>query len=53
MKEWMQELHLVKNLSEIGVTKEVIPEISKNVFMIGNGYKKLSKDDILYVLNSS
>lgn len=53
MEHWMQELGVAMNLSELGVTEDMIDPISENVFLMNGGYKILSKTDIKEILKES
>lgn len=53
MKTWMQELGLVMNIAELGVTDDMIENIAKATFIMDGGYKKLNHDEIVSVLKSS
>ncbi len=53
MEHWMQEIGVAMNLSELGVTEDMIEPISENVFLMNGGYKILSKEDIKEILKES
>ncbi len=53
MEEWMRELGLVMNLSELGVNEDMFDKIIDGTFIFDGGYKKLSKDDIRNILKQS
>lgn len=53
MEHWMQEIGVAMNLSELGVTEDMIEPISENVFLMNGGYKILSKTDIKEILKES
>lgn len=53
MEHWMQEIGVAMNLSELGVTKDMIEPISENVFLMNGGYKILNKADIKEILKES
>ncbi len=53
MALWMEKLELPLNTSSIGVTKELIPLIAKNTIILDGGYKVLTKDEIIKILEES
>lgn len=53
LKDWMNELKLVLNISELGVTKDMINTIANNVFILDGGYKILSKNEVKQILYES
>ena len=46
----MKELGLAMNLTEIGVTSEMLDDIVNGTLIMEGGYKVLSKEDIRNVL---
>ena len=50
METWMKELGLAMNLTEIGVTSEMLDDIVNGTLIMEGGYKVLSKEDIRNVL---
>lgn len=53
MKKWMKELGLVMNISELGVTKDMIEKITDCTILLQGGYKKLERTDVVEILNES
>ncbi|MGN0728020.1 iron-containing alcohol dehydrogenase [Treponema sp.] len=53
MKNWMQEIGLVMNLKELGVTEEMFGGIAEATFILDGGYKKLAKEDVVQILKES
>ena len=53
MEEWMKEIGLVLNITELGVTEPMLENIVKGTLLIEGGYKKLSSSDILEILKAS
>lgn len=53
LEAWMKEIGLVMNISELGVTKEMVPAVANSVLIMDGGYKVLDKDEIITILNSS
>lgn len=53
MEAWMKELGLAMNLSEVGVTPDMIEDIVTGTLIMEGGYKVLSKEDVRAVLNKA
>lgn len=53
MEKYMQEIGVVMNTTELGVTEETIPGIAKGSFILTGGYKKLTQADIEEILKES
>ncbi len=53
MEAWMRELGLVMKISDLGATKEMLEGIADGVFLLGGGYKQLSREDVLQILRES
>lgn len=53
MEAWMKELGLAMNLSEVGVTLDMIEDIVNGTLIMEGGYKVLSKEDVRAVLNKA
>lgn len=53
MEAWMKELGLALNLSEVGVTPDMIEDIVNGTLIMEGGYKVLSKDDVRAVLKKA
>lgn len=53
MENWMKELGLVMNISDLGVTKDMLEGIATGSFIIEGGYKLLTYDEILNILKES
>lgn len=53
MEEWMKKLGLVMNISELGVTTDMIDSITKSVFVLEGGYKTLTTNEIKEILIKS
>lgn len=53
MEAWMKELGLAMNLSEVGVTPDMIEDIVNGTLIMEGGYKVLSKEDVRAVLNKA
>lgn len=53
MESYMKELGLVMNLSELGVTEDMLADIADSVIHMDGGYKDLNVRDILRILRES
>lgn len=50
MEMWMKELGLAMNLSEVGVTPDMIEDIVNGTPIMEGGYKVLSKEEVREIL---
>ena len=53
MEDYMKEIGVVMNLTELGVTEEMIPGIVKSTLIMTGGYKVLEAEDIETILKQS
>lgn len=53
MKSWMKELGLVMNISELGVSDDMIEGIADGTIVMDGGYKVLTRDEIVQILKES
>lgn len=53
MEMWMREMDLVMNISDLGVTDNMLADIAKGSFILPGGYKVLSPDEIVGLLKQS
>lgn len=53
MEAWMKKLGLVMNLTELGVTPDMIDGIADATFVMTGGYKVLGADEIKEILKAS
>ena len=53
MEAWMKKLGLVMNLTELGVTPDMIDGIASATLVMDGGYKVLTSDEIKEILKSS
>ncbi|MDE6413566.1 MAG: iron-containing alcohol dehydrogenase [Eubacterium sp.] len=53
MEKWMQDLGLVMNTSDLGVTEDMIEDIAKSTIILNGGYKSFTHEDIVSVLKQS
>lgn len=49
----MKQLGLVMNITELGVTEDMIQDIANSTFILDGGYKKLASEDIVKILKES
>lgn len=53
MEDWMKELGLVMNISELGATEEMLEGIADGTLVMPGGYKVLERDEIMEILKES
>ena len=53
MEEWMKTLGLTMNLTDLGVTEDMIDGIADGTFILEGGYKVLTKDEVKEILRAS
>lgn len=53
MEAWMKKLGLVMNLTELGVTPDMIDGITSATLVMNGGYKVLTSDEIKEILKAS
>ena len=53
MEDWMRELGLAMNISELGADKDMIEGIAEATLIMDGGYKTLDKDEIIKILEES
>ena len=53
MEGWMKKLGVAMNLSELGVTDEMIEGIADGTIILKGGYKKLTRDEVVGILRES
>lgn len=53
MEKWMNEIGLIMNISDLGVTDDMIEGIAEGSFILDGGYKVLTKDEIVEILKES
>ena len=53
MESWMEEIGLVMNIRDLGVTDDMIDGIAKGSFIMDGGYKVLNHDEIVMILKES
>lgn len=50
LEKFMQDCSIVTSIQELGATREMLPKIAESTIIIGNGYKKISNDEVLEIL---
>ena len=53
MENWMKELGLVMNITELGATEDMIPDLVKGTIVFSGGYKVLDADEIEQIFRES
>ena len=53
MEEYMGEIGLVMNISDLGVTEDIIEGIADSTLIMTGGYKVLDRDEIITILRES
>ena len=53
MEDWMKELGLAMNSSELGATKDLIDGIADATFLLEGGYKVLTCKEVVEILKES
>lgn len=52
LEKFLNECGIVTRLKELGATKEMLPKIAESTVIRGSGYKKLTRDEILRILEA-
>ncbi|EFW37823.1 hypothetical protein HMPREF9554_01678 [Treponema phagedenis F0421] len=53
MTAWMNEIGVVMNARELGVTEDMLEGIAEGTFILTGGYKILTKDDVMGIVKES
>lgn len=53
METWMKELGLVMNLTELGVTEDMVEGVADSTLVLDGGYKVLEREEIVNILRES
>jgi alcohol dehydrogenase YqhD (iron-dependent ADH family) len=53
MENWMRELGLVMNISEFGVTEDMLEAIADSTAIMEGGYKILTHEEVVEILRES
>ena len=53
MEDWMNELGLIMNITDLGVTEDMLDGIAEGTFIMPGGYKVLTKEEVIDLLRKS
>lgn len=53
MENWMKEIGLVMNITDLGATEDMLDGITEGTFVMDGGYKVLTKNEIKVILRQS
>ena len=53
MESWMRELGLTMNLTELGATEAMLPDLVKGTIILTGGYKPMDQTEILEIFKES
>jgi hypothetical protein len=53
MEAYMNELGLVMNIKDLGVTRDMLDGIANGSFILKGGYKVLTLDEIVHILKEA
>ena len=53
LENWMKEIGVVMNSSELGVTEENLQQVVDAVLILPVGYRTLTRDEVVYILRQS
>lgn len=53
MEKWMRKIGFVMNITDLGVTEDMLEGIVKSTFIMQDGYKVLTEEDVMKVLRES
>ena len=53
MENWMKELGLVMNITDLGVNENMIEGLAEGTFIMNGGYKVLERDEIIQIFKDS
>lgn len=53
MEEWMKKIGVAMNITELGVTEDMIDGIANGTIILKGGYKVLNKDEVIRILRAS
>ncbi len=53
MEKWMRSLGLAMNVTELGVTPDMVEGIADATFILDGGYKTLTRDEVVKVIRQS
>jgi len=52
LEAFTKECGIVTSLEELGATREMLPKIAESTIIIGSGYKKLTAEEVLNILEA-
>ena len=47
LEAWMREIGLVMNITELGATEAMLPQIADSTFLLTGGYKTLTREEVI------
>ncbi len=53
LEDWMKELGLVMNLTELGASEEMVEGIADSTIILKGGYKVLTREEVVEILRQS
>ena len=53
MEKWMKDIGLVMNAKDLGVTSDMLGRIADSTLIMNGGYKVLTREDVIKVLEES
>jgi alcohol dehydrogenase YqhD (iron-dependent ADH family) len=53
LEAWMREICVAMNITELGATEAMIPELVKATFRLCGGYKQLSEEEVAEIFRQS
>jgi len=53
LESWMRDLGVAMDLTDLGVTEDMIEGIADSTILTGRGYKVLDRDDVVRILKKS
>ena len=53
LEAWMREIGVSMNITELGATEAMIPELVKATFRLDGGYKQLTEEEVADIFRQS
>ncbi|MBR1688720.1 MAG: iron-containing alcohol dehydrogenase [Prevotella sp.] len=53
LENWMREIGVVMNITDLGATEALLPRIADGTFLLTGGYKTLTRDEVISILRES
>ena len=53
LEAWMREIGVVMNIKELGVTPDMFEGLADATFILGGGYKKLTREEVIAIFKAS